>query len=112
MTKNIVVLYSNLVNQTWKRMVKIVGVHTVIILTKRALWMTSQKYIEADSIRFDEEGIYFDALASNSDAQLMKAVMEEFFSSLVDILTRLVGRDMTRKLAVEIDALLEEEAEV
>lgn len=106
MAQDILFVYSSLIDKTWNRMVQLVGVHTVMILTKRALWLTSRKYSEADFIRYNEEGVFLAELAEGCEPELIKVVLEEFLSSLIDILTRLVGQDITRKLAEELDVLL------
>lgn len=105
---NFIKVYNDLANQTWQRMVNLVGVHTVIILVQRALWMTQQKYGEASRIELDETGISFNRLETASP-DITKTLVEEFFGSLISILTRLVGRDIARKLAEEIDALISAE---
>lgn len=90
-------------------MVDLVGVHTVLILVSKAVWDTERKYEQAKFIRFSEDGILLDDLIKNEDAQTIKVVFEEFFGSLISILTRLVGRDITEKLAHEVDAILKME---
>jgi hypothetical protein len=98
-------IYDNLVNQTWRRVVDLVGTHTVIILVQRSVWLAAQKYCEASLIEFDETGISFSRLAEVEPA-LAKALVEEVFSSMIAILTRLVGKEITRKLAEEIECML------
>ncbi len=109
MTQEIHIYYLDLSNKVWKRMVDLVGVHTVLILVSRAVWDTERKYEQAKFIRFSEDGILLDDLIKNVEAQTVKVVFEEFFGSLISILTRLVGRDITEKLAHEVDAILKVE---
>lgn len=111
MSDDIVILYNDLANKTWKRMVNLVGVHTVMVLVQRAVWTTCQKYGEAEAIEINEEGISFQALEKEADSERIKLVVEEFFGSLIGILTRLVGMDITQKLAKEIDTILGKEGE-
>lgn len=110
MSQDTLFLYSDLITRTWTRMVKLVGVHTVMILTKRAIWLTSQKYSEASLIKYDEDGFNLSGLLDYANPKLAKETLEEFLGSLIDILTRLVGRDVTRKLAAEIDSMFNREA--
>ncbi|MEW5785797.1 MAG: hypothetical protein AB1767_12130 [Bacillota bacterium] len=99
-------LYNSLAAQVWERMVNLVGVHTVTLLVQRALWLTRQKYIEAELIVFSESGISFEELRIIDRGQV-RALMEEFISSLIGILTGLIGKEITEKLAREIDTILE-----
>lgn len=110
MNQDILFLYSELITRTWNRMVNLVGLHTVMVLTKRALWLTCQRYSEAALIKYDGDGIHLDELLDKTRPKDAKAILEEFLSSLIDILTRLVGRDVTLKLAEEIDRVLGKEA--
>jgi hypothetical protein len=105
LTREIHMHYHDLTHKVWKRMVDLVGVHAVLILVSRAVWDTERKYEQAKFIYFDEEGISLDSLVENVEPRLVKEIFEEFFGSLVSILTRLVGRDITEKLANEIDAI-------
>lgn len=102
---NIVSMYNALANQTWQRMVEQVGIHTVTILVQRSIWMTRQKYSEATLIELDDTGICFDNLAE-IEPGAAKALLEEFFASLISILTRLVGRKITGKLLADLDRLI------
>lgn len=99
-------VYNDLANQAWRRMVDLVGVHTVNILIERAAWLSREKYNEASLIEYSEAGISFSRMDPIEPSQA-KAVVEEFFISLIDILTRLVGKEITRKLAEEIDSIIE-----
>ena len=87
-------------------MVNLVGIHTVMVLTQRALWMTRQKYDEAELIHFDEDGFSFEELQI-IDRERVKALVEEFISVLLGILAGLLGKEIAEKLAHEIDELLE-----
>lgn len=101
MNQDILFLYSELITRTWNRMVNLVGVHTVMVLTKRALWLTCQKYSEAALIKYDADGIHLDELLDKTEPKDAKATLEEFMGSLIDIYTRLVGREETLKLNEE-----------
>jgi len=103
-------LYNDLAHQIWSKMVALVGIHTVMVLVQRALWMTKQKYFEAEAIKVSEDGIFFDAL-QGMETKRLKTILEEFFGSLVSILTRLVGNEITKKITQEIDFLLQEKGE-
>ena len=98
-------LYSSLANRAWQRMVNLVGVHTVMVLVQRAVWLTRQKYVEAEMIGFSEAGISFDELQVVAPEQV-RALVEEFISSLMGILTSLVGKEITQKLVQEIDEII------
>lgn len=106
MSDGILDLYNDLANKTLSKMVSLVGVHTVTILVQRAVWITSQQYNEADCIKFDENGISLHALETMAEPERIKEVVEAFFESLVGILTRLVGSNITERIAQEIDAIL------
>lgn len=110
MTGDIISVYNDLANRTWANMVRMVGVHTVMVLAQRALWVTGQKYPEAEAIKFDEGGISFEGLKSLGDARKAIAVVEEFHGALITILARLVGLDIAKKIAREIDPVIGRES--
>jgi len=98
----IIDLYNDLAEQIWNKIVPLLGVHTVMVLVQRALWMTKQKYFDAGAIKVDESGIFFNDLAG-MDAEDLKKILEDFFSSLVCILARLVGEEIANKITRKID---------
>lgn len=100
--ENVCDIYHDLFQKTWDKMVDIVGIHTVKVLVQRSLWLTRQKYTEADLIRVTDEGILCDGLEGLEPSRY-KQVMEDLFATLVDILTRLVGEEITKKIADGID---------
>jgi DNA-directed RNA polymerase subunit F len=100
--ENVIVIYNDLFLKTWHNMVSIVGIHTVKVLVQRSLWQTRQNYAEAELIQVTEEGIYFEELRE-LDPEKLKEMLEDFFSSLINILTRLVGEEISQKLAEGID---------
>ncbi len=100
--ENIIVIYSDLFQKAWHNMVSIVGIHTVVVLVERSLWQTRQKYAEAELISVSETGVSFEGLAGIETEQLKK-ILEDLFASLIDILTRLVGKEITQKLAEDLD---------
>ncbi len=99
---NIRDIYGDLFKKAWEKMVSIVGIHTVMVLVQRSLWQTRQKYAEAELFSVSETGVSFEALAGIETEQLKK-IMEDLFASLIDILTRLVGKEITQKLTKDID---------
>ncbi len=101
-------IYGDLAAKVWDRMVELVGVHTVMVLVQRAVWVTQQKYSDAEFIQFDENGISFNMLKEKIHSDDIKEIVEEFFGSLISILTRLVGEDIAKKLAQEISSQVEE----
>ena len=106
----IIDLYNDLAAQIWNKMVTLVGMHAVLVLAQRALWLTKQKYDDAGAIKISEDGIFFDEL-EEMEAQQLKAIMEEFFGSLAGTLTRLIGKDIAKKITREIDFLWKEKGE-
>ena len=94
----VIAIYSDLFQKTWQKMVSIVGIHTVMVLVQRSLWQTRQTYTEAELIKVSEGGVSFEAL-KELDTQQLKQMLEYFFTSLVDILARLVGEEVTQKIA-------------
>ena len=99
-------LYQELLNEVWRRMVGLVGIHTVVVLVQRAVWLTREKYAQAEGIYCDEQGIILKNLA-NLEPLKFKLIVEEFIGSLVNILTRLVGEDIADKLTAEFAADME-----
>jgi len=103
----VIEIYSELFQKTWYKMVSIVGIHTVTVLVQRSLWITRQKYAEAELIRITEEGLSFTNL-QQFDAVLVKKMLEDFFAALIEIMVRLVGKEMTEKITEGIDMFLAE----
>ncbi len=105
--ENVIAIYNDLFIKAWHKMVSIVGIHTVMVLVQRSLWQTRQKYAEAELISVSEAGVSFDVLDGIETEQLKK-IMEDLFASLIDILTRLLGEEITRKIAEDIDGFVNE----
>jgi hypothetical protein len=102
--EDMLTLYDDLAGKTWQKMIDMIGVHAVKVLVQRAAWMTCQKYTEAELITLSDEGLSFSKF-KGLDPGVVKEVAEEFISSLVSILTRLVGTDIAATLAREIHEL-------
>ena len=68
--------------------------------------MTKQKYFDAGAIKVDESGIFFNDL-SGMETEEIKNILEDFFSSLVCILARLVGEEIANKITRKMDILTE-----
>ncbi len=100
-------VYDQLARKSWDRMVAMVGVHTVMILAQRAVWLTRQNYEEADAIRLDEDGLSLLDLAHVCDEDRAGLVAGEFFTCLFGILSRLVGQEMARKMSGDLDLSLQ-----
>ncbi len=110
MPNTILTVYNDLARRVWDQMVDLVGVHAATVLVQRALWLTRDKYAEADSIIMRDDGIAFDLVSQDTDPSQCKVAAEEFFSSLIGILTRLVGMEIAEKLNEDVDRLLKNEA--
>lgn len=102
--EDLLTLYDDLAGKAWQRMADIIGVHAVMILTQRAVWMTRQKYAEAELITISDAGISFSGL-KNMDPAVVKVLAEEFIVSLISILIRLLGTDIAARLAQELQDL-------
>lgn len=83
MAEDSVSMYTDLAEKVWKRMVGLVGIHTVMVLAQRAVWSVRQNYEEGSKIRFDENGLCFEELRDGVPPARSRAVMEEFFGALV-----------------------------
>ena len=99
-------LYNDLASRVWDQMVNLVGVHATTVLVQRALWLTRNKYEEADSILIRDDGIAFERVSQDIDSTHCKEMAEEFFASLIGILTRLVGMEIVESLNEDVDRLL------
>ena len=100
--EDLLTLYDDLAGKAWQSMADMIGVHAVLILTQQAVWMTRQKYAEAELIMISDEGISFSEF-KGIDRALVKGMAEEFISSLLSVLTRLLGTDIAARLAREIE---------
>ena len=94
--------FEALANKTWERMLQLVGLHTARVLVMRALWECHQRFAEADAIRLTEQGIDLKGLFRYSEAERQQEIAEFFFLSLVGLLSRLVGPEVTATLSSEI----------
>ncbi len=103
---DVITLYNDLANIIWQRIIDIAGIHSAIVLVQRTTWITQQKYAEAEAIQFDEKGISFLGLKEKAEEEKLKLVIEEFFASLINILTRLIGEDISNKIAQEINDII------
>jgi len=103
-------VYTDLFHLLWLRMVDMVGIHTVTLLAQRAAWMTRQKHSQAAAIAITDGGIDLSQLEDAAGKTQAEAIAEEFLASLVDILTRLLGEKIARKLSQELDAVVGKEA--
>ncbi len=108
--EDLLTLYNDLAGKAWQRMADMIGVHAVLILTQQAVWMTRQKYAEAELITISDEGISFNEL-NGIDPGVIKMLAEEFIGSLISILTRLLGTDIAARLAREIQDISSLEGE-
>jgi hypothetical protein len=87
----------------WDRLVRMLGVHTVLVLVERARWIAKEQYNEAIHISFDESGISFAELETQGDPGRVQATASEFVTSLMSIMTRLVGIEISKRIALELD---------
>ncbi len=108
MSRGIVGIYNDLAQRIWNQMVELVGVHACAVLVQRALWVTRQQYGDREGfIELREDGICFGSVEGGIDHGEFKAMAEEFFSSLIRILTRLVGMEIAQRLNDDMDRLLQ-----
>ncbi|UNC91946.1 hypothetical protein [Candidatus Contubernalis alkaliaceticus] len=106
---DVITLYNDLANIIWQRIIDIAGIHSAIVLVQRTTWITQQKYSEAEAIQFDKKGISFLGLKEKAEEEKLKLIIEEFFASLINILTRLIGEDISNKIAQEINEIIKAE---
>ena len=98
--------YQSTLTSMWNEMVRLVGIHTVIVLFDRALWDASQKYPELALIGHSEDGISLDAAEKAFAAKPedeVSAAFGELFSQLLVVLTRLLGKEIAYRLARELE---------
>jgi len=93
-----------LIGVAWDRMVRILGVHTVLVVAQRAVWMTKLKHNEATLIDVKDTGFDLKRLSEQSPTKCV-AVAEELLMSLMSVVTKLVGLEMSRRIAADIDGV-------
>jgi hypothetical protein len=98
--------YDALMANVWERLVRLLGIHTVLVLVERAHWMARESYNEASHISYGETGVSFSQLAATVKPERAREVATEFVGSLMSIMTRLVGLDISRRIAEELDTLI------
>ena len=103
---DIITLYNDLANIVWQRIIDVAGIHSARVLVQRTTWITQQKYSEAEAIQFGENGISFFELKGIAEEEKLKLVIEEFFASLINILTRLIGEDISNKIIQEMNDII------
>jgi hypothetical protein len=97
--------YERLIGAVWDRMVRVLGVHTVMVVAQRALWMARLEYDQAALIDVQETGFCFDRVTQQCPDK-SGVLAEELLMSLTDVVTKLVGLDMSRRIAADIDEVI------
>ena len=95
------ILYSDMVNDVFDSVKQAVGVHVMLLVIERALWQTKYKYEEAALITFSEDGIVLDDLAS-LDPERARLVAYSFITSVISILSNLVGKQLAHQLTNQL----------
>lgn len=109
MNTDLVSIYNNLTDKVWQRMVEMLGIHTVIVLIQRTVWLTKEQYEEARNIKFSKEGISYDKLMDNAGPEHSKIIIQDFFANITGVLTKLIGEKIADELKQEINQKLEGE---
>ncbi|MFO8059747.1 MAG: hypothetical protein R6U70_03705 [Bacillota bacterium] len=100
-------VYDDLGHRVWEQMVDLVGFHVSTVLVERALWLTHQHCSESEYIALQEGGISFGPPGDHSDWREFRTAVDEFLSSLINILTRLVDVEAAERLNEDVDRLLQ-----
>ncbi|MGQ9677136.1 MAG: hypothetical protein ACUVX1_15855 [Chloroflexota bacterium] len=97
----------------WDNLMRTVGIHTLSVLMERAIFEAAQKYPELDLIKRTDEGLEFEALEKAYADRPQREVddaFNELTSQLLLILARLLGKEMARQLAEELEVKMAEQA--
>lgn len=86
----------------------VVGIHVFVIVLERALWKTKLKYEEAAMIQISEEGVLLQELIKIEPDRAV-LVTHEFLINIVNTLGHLVGKQLAKQLAEELDKFIIEE---
>ena len=100
-----------LIGSIWDRVVRVLGIHTALVLAERALWMTHERHDEASRISISEGGVSFAGLYNALLPAQAGAVAEDMLKSLASLITRLLGVEMSRTVAEELDQMLKDPQE-
>jgi hypothetical protein len=100
---DLVSIYNDLSKKIWHKMVDMLGIYTVIVLIQRTVWLTAEQYEEAKNIKFNEGGILYDDLVDKAGPERSKIILEEFFSNIIGILTKLIGDNLAKDIEQEIN---------
>ena len=95
-------LYEDRLVALWERLVTTLGIHTVRVLLDRAIWQTAQRHPEIALIHHDEAGLSFEDLEKSyatRPQQEIEAAFDDLSAELQLILARLLGAEMTQRLA-------------
>ncbi|HEY3316202.1 MAG TPA: hypothetical protein VGL40_13105 [Bacillota bacterium] len=93
--------YRTILDRAYLSVGQAVGVHVLLLVFERALWMTKHTYEEASLIRFSEDGLSFDGLNA-VPPERATLVAQEFVESVIATLSRLVGQPMALQLTRQL----------
>ena len=99
-------LYEQRLVSLWERLVTTLGIHTVRVLLDRAIWQAAQRHPEIALIHHDDAGLSFDALETSyatRPQEEIEAAFNDLIAGMLLILARLLGREMTQRLADELE---------
>lgn len=89
--------YDAVLKEMFQSVGRSVGVHVLLLIVERALWVVQHEYEEAALITYSEEGVSLNGLAS-LDQDRADQIAHHLVVNIVDTLGRLVGKQLAERM--------------
>jgi hypothetical protein len=101
---NSLALYEERLASLWERSVAMLGIHTVRVLLRRAIWQTAQHHPDLALIHHDDAGLSFDALEQSyatRPPEQIEAAFTDLSTEMLLILARLLGLEKAERTGAD-----------
>lgn len=103
--EEVVVMYEDLLQTIWERLLPTLGRMTVCAIMERSLALTSERHAFMQQLKVTRDGVDFEQLRErlrDQDHDHVRLAMKEFVANLIDLLAMLTGDIIVRRLLTEI----------
>jgi hypothetical protein len=103
--EEVVVMYEDLLQTIWERLLPTLGRMTVCAIMERSLAMTVERHPFMEQLNVTRDGVDFEVMRERLRDQQhdeVRAAMKEFVANLIDLLAMLTGDIIVRRLLTEI----------
>lgn len=99
--------YQEMIGSIYRTVGGAIGVHVMMLVVERSIWLIRLSQPAADLITFDEEGISLEAL-NQAYPEEAAGVASELILALVSTLGRLVGEQIAKQLTDQLQLFHQE----